>query len=100
MSLLYRKHGVRETISKCKDRLERLDVPDDDANLIQIHSKLLIDTKNKLRDALDEIQPVIDEMYSYIDALEDEMTILAQLDECKKNTEEVCYWYVHVYDKM
>lgn len=70
--------------------MERLDNPDDDPDLIQVHCSLLIETKNILNDILENILPIIDEMDDSVAIFEGEMSILAKLFECRKNTEEVC----------
>ena len=92
--LIYRQNSFRQTVTKCQDGLERLDNPDDDSVLIQVHCNLIIDTKNKLRDALDDIKPELEEMDSAMTAFEDEMGILAKLHECRKNTDEVTLYKV------
>ena len=85
-----RKHDVRETISKCKDALQRLDNPDQDTILNDVNSHLVIETKHKFKDVFDYISPEVEEMDSAMSVFEDEMTILAKLYECRSNTDEVC----------
>ena len=85
-----RTHCVRETLSKCKDAVQRLDNPDLDTTLKYVNSHLVIEMKNKLKDVFDYISVEVNEMDDAMAAFEDEMAILAKLKECKNNTDEVC----------
>ncbi|KAL4224923.1 Proto-oncoprotein DBL [Mactra antiquata] len=86
---LLNKHNVRGLVEDCQDSVDRLEHPDSDPTLVQIHVAIVTDTKFKIIKVLKDLEKHLDHLEEIVRRTRDEHVLFAKLKDCKDNTKEV-----------